>query len=1078
TSLSIQLNVDNTLPTGEFNYNDDLADTGGIYSFYGNATDGGDYLLIGSAEDAGTISGIESVQVYFVKGGNFYNPTTGATTAVTTADVPDMTGTPVTIPFITDAAYIIDVDKRSERGLYDSDLTDGDQDGFQESLRSMGTFDQWYVYFDTTVFPDGPMDMYTVVYDEAGNYAYEQMDIQIVNNPPTIDSIEIDGIGTEYTGLFKRANSVYLLVNASDLEGIDPASYQATITGRRIAPNGADDPTGTPVVGTVLDIADTGDGSAANDITIDVSGWESGVQYTLEIEVLDTDGNIVVSELELWVNNVDATPPTVAMDDITQANIDGTTGYVNEAGFSTNDGASTVGAITSVTGDRTAVTSNALIGNGSIQYGWTAAFETGEWRSVESFDAGTGEITLSSALTQTPTGDVTLQEGQADISGVITLTGAAYDDTIVTDVELSFDGGTTWYSVDTMTLDGGNDIEGFDYSWTYTINTGNPTETTSWNQALLNHEIMVRAQDGSNPGVLTESGESPNKTVDIVPYITSVTRETTGLKTYRSRFGRYSVYHNEADIVVRGFNLNPASAGLYPNAAGTGTPDTLTVSGIAADHTSFELTTGNTTRSGWLGIRVDGIDAVNNTNDNSLDYNNSYGTDGDEDDYSDDRYFFLFRVGEYFGPDANSSYSPQHPAMTIHPTTSRLFGAWSSYATSDVFFASTNTDADAFRSRVYHTYDTAEYIDIAMDATAPTTTGRLALAWLSNNSSDGNYADGHVTSFPYERDADFINGDVDQWWEEANLPSDDLQWSRGGFDNWYYQGEGLSYDSELFQFTGVKTQRYGANTHWAYHDTISMTVKYQHVLTSLNNENEITNWVNIDGTDTDTDGGENNRMVTNGVARTDEAGEYLDLTLDEDYYPVLVYYDGVNKTLKLARTGSTAPGADENQWTRQDVFLGDDPNRSFTGKHISAVVDGDGYLHIAFWSDDTGYLYYIRSTNNPEGGAAYTFGYSEIVDATGTAGIYADLTLNRSTNEPYIAYLNQARLNTRDGIKIAYYDSTLGGWEYLVVANTTVVSQKRISVEYARGGSPDWQAAIGYASDYRFELNYLMPEVP
>ena len=75
-----------------------------------------------------------------------------------------------------------------------------------------------------------------------------------------------------------------------------------------------------------------------------------------------------------------------------------------------------------------------------------------------------------------------------------------------------------------------------------------------------------------------------------------------------------------------------------------------------------------------------------------------------------------------------------------------------------------------------------------------------------------------------------------------------------------------------------------------------------------------------------------------------------------------------------------------------------------------------------------GYLYYIKSSNNPEGGAAYTFNDSEIVDDTGTAGIYSDITLNRApgTDEPYISYLNSARLNTRDGIKIAYYDSVKG----------------------------------------------------
>ena len=137
-------------------------------------------------------------------------------------------------------------------------------------------------------------------------------------------------------------------------------------------------------------------------------------------------------------------------------------------------------------------------------------------------------------------------------------------------------------------------------------------------------------------------------------------------------------------------------------------------------------------------------------------------------------------------------------------------------------------------------------------------------------------------------------------------------------------------------------------------------------------------------------------MVTGGIARTTDAGEFLSLALDEDYYPVIVYYDNIGKTLRLARTGSTAPQDDENQWTRQEVFLPDDPNKDFNGKHISAVVDDQGYLHISFWSDDTGYLYYIKSDNNPENGGAYSFGYSQIVDDTGTAGIYSDISLNRA----------------------------------------------------------------------------------
>ena len=48
----------------------------------------------------------------------------------------------------------------------------------------------------------------------------------------------------------------------------------------------------------------------------------------------------------------------------------------------------------------------------------------------------------------------------------------------------------------------------------------------------------------------------------------------------------------------------------------------------------------------------------------------------------------------------------------------------------------------------------------------------------------------------------------------------------------------------------------------------------------------------------------------------------------------------------------------------------------------------------------------------------------------------------------------------------------------MVVANDRIVSQKRDSIEYARGGTPGWDAAIGFASEDRFDVTYFMPEVP
>jgi hypothetical protein len=987
--------------------------------------------------------------------------------------------------------YYICIDRRTELGAYDSVAGLGDGDGFQEALKAKSGFDEWSTDFDTGNLPDGPITLYYLAVDQVGNTRYATASSQVSNHPPAINSVEITvgSPGTYYTGLFKRAASLYIKVNATDMEGIDNTSYTATVTRTRTAPNGTD-VVATPAVGTVLTL------STAGDITQNISTWTSGVQVTLTLQVRDTDANITTTSMDVWVNNTDGTAPRVSIDDLMAAtNRSVSTGYIQEAGFSKNDGAAVASpTVTSVAGDLKSAVFSSLIGNGVVAAGQTIAFTSGEWRTISSFASGTGTVGWDSALSGTPSGVATIQAGQADIAGTVTLTGTAWDDTAVTSAQVSLDNGVTWLAVSSLTPLGGDVVNGYDYSWTYVLNTA----LTDWNGATagtpvvgLDKPIRIRAGDGTNTGTLTKSGGSPTKIVDVVPYISEIKRLTAGLKTNRTKYGRYSLDTSESTIQVLGFNLNVASAGLYHDTLRGGTADALTPSGVTSPYTSFNLATGAATRSGWLGLSVTTdngatfIDAINNTDDDTRSYNKAYGTDGASTNYSDDRYFQLWRTGDYFGTAANPSTNPQYPAMTIHPTTSRLFGAWSSYATSDLFFAGVNTDAAPFRTRIYHTYDTAEYVDIFMDDTRPTTTGTLTVAWLANNSSSGSYADGHVSSFPYERNTAFIDGDVfgDG---AANLPGNALQWTRDGFNNWYYQGESLDYDKILFQFQNVETARYGANVTWAYYDSLSTTVKFEYVNTATNNVNELGTWLNIDGNVGDVNGGENTRQVGQGIARTTQAGEFLAYTLDEDYYPLIVYYDGINQTLRLARSNKVNPTA-ITDWTRQYVMLatdpynpaGTDPNRpSSNGKHISAIVDDTGVLHIAFWSDDTGYLYYIKSTNNPEAGAAYTFGNSEIVDATGTSGLWSDITLNRTTSAPYISYLNSARVNTKDGMKVAYYDSVKGGWEWTVAAASTPVVEKRTNIEYKRGGSPAWDAALGYASTNRFEVMYMMPQVP
>jgi hypothetical protein len=1056
--------------------------------------------------------------------------------------------------------YSVRIDKRTELGSYDNVAGIGDGDGFQESLKPKTGYDEWLSYFDTSALPEGPITLYFLVYDEAGNRVYNTADCQVTNHPPTITSVDIDAGGTDYTGLYKVDTTLYLRTNASDEEGIQAGTYQAELIAKRDAVSGASTTAG-PAIGTTYASFYTG-----NALNLDIrespnTDFVSGIIYTMRLSVEDTDGNTALTDVEFWVNNNDTSAPLVSIDDFTQTHRGSDaspTGHIEEAGYSLNDGTAISAVIT--TSSKSSVSASSLISNGSIRSGYVAWFSTGEWRTLASFEIVSGTMTFTAALNKAPpvgtnvvlypgaSGTVTSQStdklsvvvaslaaqvdmagwtilfssgewrtiaeyddgtgyfrwtepldtdpgvgtlvicrpGHADISGTVNVTGRASDDSQVTQVQVRFNGGA-WQNA-TVTPAGGNVISGYDYTWTYTLNTTDwdwDSVTAGTQVTGLDKLIEVQAYDGQNYGTTDEEGKDAEKIVDVLPYITQIARETP-LKTNRSRNGYYSVYQGEGandayEITVSGYNLQVGtgltSAFLFGAPQGSTTSFALDVE-TNPNYQSFTMNIpADAVSSGWFQVRANGLDAINNRNDNALAYNHIYGTDDDSSYWTDDRYIRVWDVGDFFYRSDVDYYGvsapPQHPAMAINPSNSRLFGAWSSYASSDVFLAGANDYGSLFRSRLYHTYDTAETVDIAIDPS----TSRFTLAWLGNNSSDGDYSDGHLCIFPYERTTNFINGDV--YSDGAgNLPSDNYQWQRAGFYNWYYQGEGLGYAEQLFQFDQLRSARYGNNSHWAYYDKQTGSVKYGYVNSSTeNSENELRTWISLDGT-SDTDANEENYLVTNGVARVGTAGEFLALTLDEDNCPLVVYYNGTNQTLRIATSDQVNP-TDEADWRRQTVLQSSDPNyNTALGKHISAVVDDNGCLHIAFWSDDTGYLYYIKSSNDPESGEDYEFDNpSQIVDDTGTAGMWSDITLDRTTNKPYISYLNSARIDTRDGLKVAYYDEARASWDYMVVACNTVVALKRTSIEYKRGGTVSWNAAVGYASSGRFEINYMTPEV-
>jgi len=212
SQTTVELAVDNKRPSGVFNHNDSLTYIGadkasGLYSFSGN--DGTANLLVGNISDTGIINGVRQVGVYFVKdmnsddlydaGDKFWSPRLNQTsTAIGSTVSMYATGSvsASSVPYPVDGDYIIKVDKRSENLIYDTDPENdfGDDDGFQESLltKTGYGYDEWKVYFNTLKLPDGPMWIFAVYEDNAGNLSYQRIRAQITNYPPSLSGITVN----------------------------------------------------------------------------------------------------------------------------------------------------------------------------------------------------------------------------------------------------------------------------------------------------------------------------------------------------------------------------------------------------------------------------------------------------------------------------------------------------------------------------------------------------------------------------------------------------------------------------------------------------------------------------------------------------------------------------------------------------------------------------------------------------------------------------------------------------------------------------------------------------------------------
>ncbi|RQV98187.1 hypothetical protein EH220_03725 [bacterium] len=582
-------------------------------------------------------------------------------------------------------------------------------------------------------------------------------------------------------------------------------------------------------------------------------------------------------------------------------------------------------------------------------------------------------------------------------------------------------------------------------------------------------------------------------------------------------FTGFNMYYTTSDTIV----LGGASQTL---------PGASTTSG-------FVVTAPTTTRSGAVTLTVNAVPSLNNSNSNTVEYNTEIDvTNSDSDLWNDDRNLHVWRsndnqTGANRGYFAGSS-DPEYPAMAQNAGV--LYASWSNYATSSVFRIANNEDYVFATHRIASSYDPLEQTDIAYG-------NRPGVIYNANTYGNGlwnyagaggivvwdanaNGADNVSTGNGYEVEYLYHDRRLMQFtgqrlaYQGDNIHAAYFDTETKALKYWYtanggnvgYSARWINIDGGYDAHDGDYQERYGRDewtgasiTNIAVANGASVVLN-QIIMTDSDGINyrapvagvvdiAIALGARISGTNTTNNQSilfsvrtSTNRVVdVAGSSRSAAAGEFCAIdTTPTNNFPVIAYYDITNRTVKIARATAVNPAA--AQWNLQTVMSLGDLNYNFSGKYISMKVDTLGYVHLAFYRNSTGDLIYMKSTNNPTNGAtAYTFGPSVIVDAAGSVGIWADITL--VNNRPWISYLDSSYTYSFDGLKVAYYDpafeaeigdaagepDTRDGWEYMNAALVYEVENVRTSIE-PDGGANFWGVALGYSSSDFYRIAYYV----
>lgn len=930
-------------------------------------------------------------------------------------------------------------------GEYTDQVTDelenDDGDGFEEKLSLTGSTYDWSVVINSKEIPDGPVTMYYLAYDKAGNCSTIQaQETMVQNNRPAIAKV---WLGTDLNGDNDISSNEEVLYREDETR--DTADGSVTLMAADFTAKGLTSIRPEIVGGngylyyykdnTVSDANKTllrngeDDENAENDEAIKLELEDNNT--TLEGRY-DTGTEKNPKETETFTFKIwDSTPGLTPGDNSLSATI-------------------TVSMkIDVVDGVKPTVVINPLYWNSKTD------------NSLYQNSTAKGHIELGSDLSFDDS-KFTEKSGVMDtddkVSGKITFTGTAYDDVCLSSLSFTFDNFTasdnsitfnkadnSWTPVGTMDSDGylftaetvSLDQGGHRVNWTFSIDTEKITDV-----ADADVNLTVSATDKGSNSSSTEKVESEDKTkknvpsykVDVVPYITgvqtalSVVNKRYPTSVSRSALGKYPVSDGEV-VTFTGFNL--------------GATTTYTVS-----------------QSGVYSHTVNEIIALNNLNNN--DAHGTYKGELNQDNYVE--YAYNRQPNNYnnnlltdnvefvvwqFDSDAviPKSGKIEQPIMKINPVSGDVGFA---FVNGPLYFSmGGSVDGTHYSYRYWMaSYDFFTSVGFTYDALG----NSYAVA------AGGDINQNHADKFQL----------MSSRWGRSNRTKDGSYLSDNSLrlESIGQKGDAASNDTgtNYFDKQRIKSPAFATtvdangstNLYLAYYDAMNDEIRFKAGTTSSNKVEGFGSFTDYDTTQAPYTYRHGTVSMIAGSNTGRPAGEYISLGAIKGANGadvVVVVWYGSDRTLHYSY--NTSPMNRDGQtngagWsTPATVFSGDMEN---AGEYCKVVVDNDGGIHIAAYDPVNLDLCY-----------AYLDSYSDtsfetcVVDSNGVTG--SNLTLDVAKDKdsedgnwiPYIGYYATYCIKPKYAYKVETSSKAPAGseedmftqkWESMVVPTSSTIEMQ------------------------------------